>query len=189
LKPTCFSGTTVIVNQSEAEPTMKRLSLFVATVIALAFPVLLSAAEQTNALPNGAKYIGETNLLPYGAEKYIGEMKDGKPNGLGKAISGAGTEEGEWRNGKLNGQGTQTWGDGTKFAGQFKNGQKFVGEWLDGSARQGCFTYADGSRYVGQLSGDMTMRRNGHGKMTYPDGRVEEGLWKDGKFMGASTTP
>jgi hypothetical protein len=30
---------------------------------------------------------------------------------------------------------------------------------------------------------------NGQGKMTYPDGKVEDGLWKDGKFMGASTSP
>ena len=69
------------------------------------------------------------------------------------------------------------------------NGQKFVGEWLDGSARQGTFSYADRSRYVGQLSGDMTMRRIGSGKMTYPNGHVEEGLWKDGKFVGAEKSP
>ena len=26
---------------------------------------------------------------------------------------------------------------------------------------------------------------DGNGKMTYPDGRVEDGLWKDGKFAGS----
>jgi len=25
--------------------------------------------------------------------------------------------------------------------------------------------------------------------MTYPDGRVEDGLWKDGKFIGAEKLP
>jgi len=27
-------------------------------------------------------------------------------------------------------------------------------------------------------------KRTGKGKMTYPDGKVEEGNWKDGKFLG-----
>jgi hypothetical protein len=30
---------------------------------------------------------------------------------------------------------------------------------------------------------------DGIGKMMYPDRKIEEGLWKDGKFMGASTPP
>jgi hypothetical protein len=47
-------------------------------------------------------------------------------------------------------------------------------------------TYRDGRQYVGQFrDGQM----NGTGKMTYPDGKVEEGGWNAGKFMGASTKP
>jgi hypothetical protein len=53
-------------------------------------------------------------------------------------------------------------------------------------ASQGTLTFVDGRQYVGQFKYDTI---NGHGKMTYPDGRIEEGLWKDGKFMGASTAP
>ncbi len=30
---------------------------------------------------------------------------------------------------------------------------------------------------------------DGQGKMTYPDGKVEEGIWKDGKFIGAERSP
>jgi len=40
--------------------------------------------------------------------------------------------------------------------------------------------------YVGQFK---TGQMDGHGKMTYPDGKVEEGLWKDGKFLGAEKSP
>ena len=134
---------------------MKRRSLFSTAIISILFlPISLSDAQETNTLPNTAKYIGE--------------MKDGKPNGQGKAILGRSvTYEGEWRAGKLNGQGTADWSDGTKFVGEFKNGkydgqgtmtwsngQKFVGEFFKGEARQGTFTYANGCngcKYVGEL--------------------------------------
>jgi hypothetical protein len=37
--------------------------------------------------------------------------------------------------------------------------------------------------YVGQFrDGKM----DGQGKMSYPDGKVEEGQWKDDKFAGAA---
>jgi hypothetical protein len=30
---------------------------------------------------------------------------------------------------------------------------------------------------------------DGSGQMTHPDGKVEDGLWKQGKFVGASPSP
>ena len=47
----------------------------------------------------------------------------------------------------------------------------------------GIITWKDGRRYEGDWL------PNGHGKMTYPDGHVEEGLWKDGRFLGAEKSP
>ena len=44
-------------------------------------------------------------------------------------------------------------------------------------------TWPDGRKFVGEFhNGTM----DGFGKMTYPDGRVEDGSWKQGKFMGAA---
>lgn len=52
---------------------MKRRSLFVAVIISMAFlPIFLSHAQQTNTLPNRAKYIGE--------------MKDGKLDTHGMGV-------------------------------------------------------------------------------------------------------
>ena len=54
--------------------------------------------------------------------KYQGQVKDGKPNGLGiLTLPQGGKYVGSWKNGKENGQGTST----------FRNGRKYVGEWKD----------------------------------------------------------
>ena len=62
---------------------------------------------------------------------------------------------GEWRDGKPHGQGTHVWGPSAKSAGD-----KYVGEWRDG-------------------------KNHGQGTYTFTDGRVMEGIWKDGKFQYA----
>lgn len=44
-------------------------------------------------------------------------------------------------------------------------------------------TWLDGRMYMGRFrNGKM----DGQGKMTYPDGHVEEGQWKDDYFAGAA---
>ena len=219
LKPTCVSRIIFAENQSEPEPTMKRLKVFFAVSLTVAFlPTFLSDAQQTNTLPNGAQYIGE--------------MKDGKPKGQGRLISTNGIEyAGMFQNGTLNTQGTMTLPNGDKFVGEFRDGRlngkgtaaligsvsyvgefkdgqfdgkgtsicrskwKYVGEYRNGE-RNGkgtltVFTIKDGTLQDGrQYVGDFKDgKKDGRGKMTYPDGKVEDGLWADGKFMGASTTP
>ena len=130
LKPTCVGGTTVDENQSEPEPTMKRLSLFSTAIISILFlPVFLSNGQQTNTLPNGAQYIGE--------------MKDGKPNDQGTLIWPDGWRfVGEFRDGKRNGHGMLTLPDGRKYVGEFSDGR------ING---QGTETFSDGAKYVGEF--------------------------------------
>lgn len=41
-------------------------------------------------------------------------------------------------------------------------------------------TWNDGGRYEGEWENDT---RSGQGKMTYTDGTVKEGQWKDGEFV------
>src|ERR1700687_5178587 len=71
---------------------MKQLSLLVAALTSIAFlHIPASTAQQTNIFLSGVKYVGE--------------MKDGKPNG----------------------HGTETWPGSTIYVGEFKDG-KFDGK-------------------------------------------------------------
>ena len=55
---------------------------------------------------------------------YQGQVKDGKPNGLGVIIAPNGSKYvGCGKNGKWNSQGTYTWKDGSKFVGEWKDGK------------------------------------------------------------------
>lgn len=54
---------------------MKRRSLFVAVAIAIAFlPVLVCSGQQTNLLPNGAKYVGEVKDGDASRTPQVGEL-------------------------------------------------------------------------------------------------------------------
>ena len=72
---------------------MKQPSLFLAATITISFlPAFVCSSQVTNALPNGATYVGE--------------MKDGKPNGHGtETLSNGAVYVGVFREGKPNGQG------------------------------------------------------------------------------------
>jgi curved DNA-binding protein CbpA len=87
----------------------------------------------TIVFPGERKYIGEFKdgnpngqgavRLPDGS-KYIGGFKDGKPNGRGTFDSDlSGTYVGEFKDGTFNGHGTFTMRDGTRYVGEFKDGK------------------------------------------------------------------
>ena len=76
--------------------------------------------------------------------KYVGEIKNGKPNGRGVSTSTfypGKKMEGEWKDGELHGQGTETVPYGGKYVGEYKNG-RFHG--------QGTYTWSNGEKYVGE---------------------------------------
>ena len=77
---------------------------------------------------------------------YVGEFKDGLPNGQGTFTYASGTQYvGEWMDGKNNGQGTKTFADGSQY----------VGEWMDGKRNgQGALTYTDGRQKIGKWKND-----------------------------------
>jgi hypothetical protein len=59
--------------------------------------------------------------------KYVGEFKDGRPNGQGTLTLANGDKYvGEFKNGKGNGQGTFTAANGDKYIGEFKDGASRV---------------------------------------------------------------
>ena len=152
----------------------------------------------------GYRYVGEwkdgkqngqgttTWSVPHksAGEKYVGEYKDGKNNGQGTYTwsaphkSAGAKYVGEWKDGKKNGQGTTTWSAPHKNAGE-----KYVGEYKDGKYNgQGTYTFPRGSKsavcceHVGKWKNGMP---NGLGVHTYADGRIEEGMYKNGKFQYA----
>ena len=64
--------------------------------------------------------------------KYQGQVKDGKPNGLGVLISPDGSKYvGSWEDGEKNGQGTYTFSDGRKYEGKWKYGEMWTGIFYD----------------------------------------------------------
>ena len=74
--------------------------------------------------------------------KYVGEIKNGKPNGHGTLTKPEGSKYvGEFKDGKYHGQGTLT----------LTNGTRYEGEWKDGFVNcQGTFTWSDGRKYLGE---------------------------------------
>jgi len=130
---------------------------------------------------------------------YVGELREGQPNGQGTIIYvEGGSHTGEFRDGLPNGQGTITWPNGSVYVGEFRdnkyhgqgtynwpNGDVYVGEYRDDQSNgQGTLTYALGGEYVGEWKDDLR-----HGQGTYTDsyGDVYVGEWKDGLKHGQGT--
>ena len=104
--------------------------------------------------------------------KYVGEIKNGKPNGRGVSTSTfypGKKMEGEWKDGELHGQGTETVPYGGKYVGEYKNG-RFHG--------QGTYTWSNGDKYVGEFKDG---KQNGQGTYTWSDGKKYVGEWLDGE--------
>ena len=60
--------------------------------------------------------------------KYQGQVKDGKPNGLGFLIyPDGGRYIGSWKKGERNGRGTYTHPNGYKFVGEHKENKRWNG--------------------------------------------------------------
>jgi len=59
---------------------------------------------------------------------YVGEIKNGLPNGQGRYYQIAGWKYvGEFKSGERNGQGTETYPDGSKYIGEWRNGDMWNG--------------------------------------------------------------
>ena len=94
--------------------------------------------------------------------KYVGEIKNGKPNGQGKLTRNDGEEmEGDWKDGVLHGKGTRTFPVGLKYVGEYKNGIRHG---------QGTQVHPYGWKYIGEWNnGDMWngIRYDKNGKIEY----------------------
>jgi hypothetical protein len=161
-------------------------------------------------LPNGqGKYIYSKELIYSGEFKngklngkgtkisgvyrYEGQFMDDELNGFGKLYKNDRLiYEGQFLNTVENGYGKMYASDGSIFEGKLENGyykegkiisiDGFIteGEWNGFELINGIFQYTDGRVYEGQMK---NWKPNGHGKMTFLDGRIETGIWKKGKLI------
>ena len=88
----------------------------------------------------------ETGIITEHA-KYLGELKNGKPNGYGTLSLPNGTiYEGNWEDGKLSGKVFLRFSNGDKYFGRIKDGKP------DGT---GTFTWTSGKSYQGKWTEGM----------------------------------
>ena len=124
---------------------------------------------------------------------YYGEVKQGKPNGLGIWIWDNGTKyEGEFFNSNFDGIGIQYPNDGIHM-GEYrnghangfgiynlKNGNKYEGDWIDDRGTGiGIITLENGLVYIGQTKECLF---KGTGKIIYPNGDIFIGqVYEEGR--------
>ena len=165
----------------------------------------LAHGEGTWIYSNGSSYTGDMKFGTYegfgtesfaNGEIYKGGFKNGKHHGKAVWVFGDGAKfEGTIDSETGIDQGTYTYTDGVIYKGEFKdtaehgngmyifpNGNKYVGE-VKNSKIDGYGTYTwvtTGQKYVGEFKND---KKNGKGTLTYPDGKIEKGIWKDDKLI------
>lgn len=153
---------------------------------------------------------GQGTYTYLSGEKHVGQWKDDKHDGQGTYTWLSGEKYvGQFKHGKKEGQGTHTFLNGV-FVGDFKDNVECKGKFngKDGTVLTGIFNcgttagtidYPDGRKYDGEWNGDANFlgittspgnwtvdEPHGVGKMMYLDGKIEEGIWQKGKFLGES---
>jgi hypothetical protein len=97
--------------------------LILLSLLFLTFPLV----AQEKGVLNFKKVNGKFGWFENGNDKkdwkYIGEIKNGKPNGTGVLSSTSGKYSGEVKNGIQHGQGTYTYKSGRKRVGEFRKGK------------------------------------------------------------------
>jgi hypothetical protein len=100
---------------------------------------------------------------------FIGEMRNGRPNGSGQLITNEGLiYEGAWRHGRANGHGHLKLPSGEEYWGSFRDGM------ANGQGREFDVT---GEVFEGTFHAGL---RNGNGKTKLPSGFSYDGNWVNG---------
>jgi hypothetical protein len=117
-------------------------------------------------------------LLRFKGEKnaeisYIGEIRDGKANGIGYGVWSTGSNyEGEWRDNKRHGPGKHRYPDGARYEGMYVN---------DLREGDGTYFYKNGQKWIGPWKDNL---RHGTGILYEADGRVRvKGVWDKDRLV------
>jgi len=104
------------------------------------------------------------------ASDYVGEMKDGRPDGMGRITLRSGLSyEGEWKDGLMEGRGHLRLPNGDDYEGDF------VADRPHGNGR---YTAADGTTFDGPFRNGQ---REGTGVLTLADGAAYHSRWENGR--------
>ena len=103
---------------------MKHL-LIILFLFILTFPLVAQEAGVLYLKTVNGKYGWFENGNDKKDWKYIGEIKNGKPNGTGILSSTYGKYFGKLKNGILHGQGTYSYKSGRKRVGEFRKGKEW----------------------------------------------------------------
>lgn len=110
-------------------------------------------------------------IINFGVVNVPNEKQDGT---IYKTINFPNGEiyQGEIKNGKMHGRGSYSW----------PFGKKYIGNFIDGEIQgEGVMNFAEGNQYIGNFYKGLM---HGNGKLIWFSGRVDEGLWHMGKYMG-----
>ncbi len=138
-----------------------------------------------------------TGTLNYNdGARYVGALRDGKPNGRGVLTLANGERyEGDMVDGNRNGRGSTTWTNGDRYEGDYRNnvrhgrgtytwadGGRFVGDYRDNERHgRGVNVWANGDRYDGDYRNGA---RTGRGLYIWANGNRYEGEWRDNRRNG-----
>jgi hypothetical protein len=135
---------------------------------------------------SGSEFVPSTMTMPFGQKFiqyknffYIGEVKNGKPYGMGKFFYRNGSwEEGEYKNFARVGSGSI----------KYPNGMIFAGEWgakgMEGEGMAFYPTWQGGAVYSGQF---VNGKMHGKGIINFKTGNWYNGDWEMGKISGQGT--
>ena len=122
---------------------------------------------------------GQGRMTYVDGDVYEGQWMDDERSGQGREtyLDRGGVYEGQWLNNKRSGHGIYRYQDGAVYEGQWLN---------DVFSGHGIYRYQNGIVYEGSFSGGNF---NGEGTMTYPDNEAETkidyvGEWKDDEEHG-----
>ena len=138
---------------------MKHLLLILISLLLLSSPVIGDNHKGETLYRWGES--GDYKWMGFGDKethpKYQGQVKNGKPNGLGFIIyPDGGKYVGSWKNGKMNGEGIFTYNI---------LGSKYVGSWKDGKYDgQGTITFSNGDKLVGEYKDGKPWNVKGYDK-------------------------
>ena len=105
--------------------------------------------------------------------KYIGQVKNGVPEGKGiRYVYNGNIYEGDFKNGKMEGKGIYYWIDGERYDGEYRNNKR-EGKGID--------YYSNGDRFEGDFRND---RREGKGIYYYSNGDREMGDYSKENAIG-----
>lgn len=107
---------------------------------------------------------------------YVGEFRGGLKHGKGKwrrsKDNNTNQYEGEYKNDKKNGYGEFTWASGNVYKGGYKDDER------EGFGKM---RWTDGSTYEGDWVRGI---QHGKGKMSFPDGTIKEGFFENNVYKG-----